>query len=437
MAKPLSPLTAPIEQVRKTILVLAYSISPVRGSEYAVGWDYVTHMSEDHDLIVLYGLAGDHMGDLEEIDEETKRSFGDRVTFAPVRPGFMAQLLNAPNRAGRFVYLFYLAYRFWHRQALYEAEQICRERHIDLVHYLCPIGFREPGFLWRLNKPYIWGPVGGMPPYKWRLFAHAGKICAAKTFLRNIANWLQVYCTPRLRVALDRTDVLLAATSENAVMMRTLAAVDPVFLPENGIRTIYPTVAHDSANGELRLIWVGRIDARKALVFALSALARLKGKNWQLAVVGSGPLEESMRRLAQQLAISDRVTWYSRVPREQVLSLFKEADVHVLSSLAEAHSTVLWEAMANGVPTVAFDHCGMHDSICDQCGVRVPVSTRDQMVADLAETLEQLVADRAKVERLKRGTAFCAQQNSWTIRRKTWNRLYELAIERYAARNDG
>lgn len=433
----MSPFPAPKQQARKTILVLAYSISPVRGSEYAVGWDYVTHMSKDHDLIVLYGLAGDHMGDLEEIDEEVTRSFGDRVTFAPVRPGIMARLLNASNRAGRLVYLFYLAYRFWHRQALREAQQICLNRDIDLVHYLCPIGFREPGFLWQLKKPYIWGPVGGMPSYKWRLFGHAGKSYAMRSLLRNVANWLQVNCSPRLRAALSRADVVLAATTENAAIMRQIAAVDPVFLPENGIPTIYPTDAQGGARVELRLIWAGRIEARKALAILLDALARIECRDWRLDVLGSGPLQGAMRFYADRLGISDRITWHGRVPRKQVLALFQEADVHVLSSLDEAHSTVLWESMANGVPTVAFNHCGMHDSICDQCGVRVPVTTLNQMVVDLAETLDQLVTDRCKVKRLKEGTSICAERHSWAIRRKIWNRLYNLAIARYAARQNG
>lgn len=419
---------------RKTILVLAYSISPIRGSEYAVGWDYITNMSRDHDLIVLYGLAGDHMGDFDEVDDETKRSFGTSVSFVSIAPGLLARILNAPNRAGRFVYLFYLAYRMWHRQAAVVAKDICQARRVDVVHYLCPIGFREPGYLWRLDKPYIWGPVGGMPLLKWRLFTSAGKKQALRALLKNLLNWLQVHCSFRLRKAIRRADVLLAATSENAGLMRRIARVHPIFFPENGVRTIFASKHDASASDTLRLIWVGRIDGRKALSFCLRALAHLKTHDWHLDVIGWGPLAPEMQHLAERLGLDEKITWHKKQPRQTVLEMFSRADIHVLSSLLEAHSTVLWEAMAHGVPTVAFDHCGMHDSICEKCGVRVPIQNDQQMVRDLAVNLELLIADREKVMQLKKGAHACARQNSWAIRREKWNQYYDLAIARYEDR---
>ena len=51
----------------KDILVLAYAISPSKGSEYAVAWNYVTAMSRYHRLTVLYGTSGEHMGDTVEM----------------------------------------------------------------------------------------------------------------------------------------------------------------------------------------------------------------------------------------------------------------------------------------------------------------------------------------------------------------------------------
>ena len=52
----------------KKILVLAYAISPTRGSEYSVAWNYVQEMSKDNKLTVLYGASGDYMGDCEEME---------------------------------------------------------------------------------------------------------------------------------------------------------------------------------------------------------------------------------------------------------------------------------------------------------------------------------------------------------------------------------
>ncbi len=39
---------------RKKILVLAYMLSPYKGSEYSVAWNYVSYMSKQNDLVVLF-----------------------------------------------------------------------------------------------------------------------------------------------------------------------------------------------------------------------------------------------------------------------------------------------------------------------------------------------------------------------------------------------
>ena len=38
---------------------MAYMLSPYKGSEFSVAWNYVTHISKDNDLTVLYGISGD------------------------------------------------------------------------------------------------------------------------------------------------------------------------------------------------------------------------------------------------------------------------------------------------------------------------------------------------------------------------------------------
>ena len=151
-----------IDMTRKTILVLAYSVSPIRGSEYSVGWNYIREMSKDHNLIVLYGLAGDHMGDLDEVALSSTCQSLPGVEWISVRPNWIANLLNTPNKNDFLVYSFYFAYRIWHSQAYRVALSIIKTGNVDLIHQVCPIGYREPGYLWKIPKPFIWGPIGGM-----------------------------------------------------------------------------------------------------------------------------------------------------------------------------------------------------------------------------------------------------------------------------------
>jgi glycosyltransferase involved in cell wall biosynthesis len=421
---------------RRTILVLAYSISPARGSEYAVAWNYVMHMARDHDLIVLFGAAGEHMGDMDEIQSLPSNALGDQVTFVAVPPDRRARIANHFNRTGALPYSFYVAYRYWHRSALAVARRIVVQRHVDIVHYVGPIGFREPGYLWKLGLPYIWGPIGGAEPRPVLAFAGFGPKHAVLTAVRNMVNGIQLRFNPRVRAAMRATDVLLAATSGNAHAIERIYRRTPIVVPENAVTTVPAAAKPPScSNQPLRLIWVGTMEVRKALPILLRALARLdRHGRWQLDVVGSGPMQDAWRAQADALSLGADIRWHGKVPRKRAMALFLDADVHVLTSLAEANTTVLWEAMASGVPTVAIDHCGMHDSICDACGVRVPLADFDTMAKAFAATLNRLIDDRTAVKHLSDGALACATRQNWSNRITFWNRIYEEAVAVHAGR---
>ena len=101
----------------KNILVLAYQISPIRGSEYSVAWNYITEMSKDNKLVVLYGASGNHMGDFDNFDSYINSKEYINIRFLAIKPNIIANILNILNKKKWFVYAFYFAYRIWQWQA--------------------------------------------------------------------------------------------------------------------------------------------------------------------------------------------------------------------------------------------------------------------------------------------------------------------------------
>lgn len=424
---------------RKTILVLAYSISPVRGSEYSVGWNYVHHMSRYYDLIVLYGLAGDHMGDLQEIEGSELCRNMKGVQFVPVRPSRLANFLNYLNRKDILPYIFYLAYRVWHQQAYRQALKIIEEHRVDLVHYLCPIGFREPGYLWKLNKPYVWGPIGGVKNYPASLIFQRSIKRGIMTVLRNTVNSLQFRCNIRLHRALHRCDELLAATSETKEILERVYKVRPIYLSENAIDTDVlkkQKIVRLSRGETLRIIWVGRIDFRKALDVLLMGLARLDNNSWHLDVVGDGPEREKLQAFAAKNGLANQITWFGRLPRNDIEKYFLKAHLHVVTSMSEGNPTVVLEAMTYGVPTLTLDHCGMHDLICEECGFRIPVRNLADIVADIAGCIRNLLDNPEEIERHSRGVASCAARMTWEKRCADWQDFYHVATARWQKKAD-
>lgn len=102
--------------------------------------------------------------------------------------------------------------------------------------------------------------------------------------------------------------------------------------------------------------------------------------------------------------------------------------MHVITSTSEGNPTTIWEAMSYGVPTITFDHCGMHDTICEQCGIRIPIHSYDQCVADLAFEIDKLLEHPKSFEQLAKGTIKCAQKFTWDTREQFMLKCYNKAI---------
>jgi glycosyltransferase involved in cell wall biosynthesis len=104
-----------------------------------------------------------------------------------------------------------------------------------------------------------------------------------------------------------------------------------------------------------RLLIVGRLCKQKAHSVLFSAMALLPPElsEWCLSVVGRGPEEEPLRRLAEQLGIAARVQWHGQV--ENPDPFYRCADIFVLPSLHEGMPNALLEAMNQGLPSIVSD----------------------------------------------------------------------------------
>ena len=108
----------------------------------------------------------------------------------------------------------------------------------------------------------------------------------------------------------------------------------------------------------MRLIFIGRLDTYKRLDWLLLALSELRSP-WQLVVVGDGPLRASFESLANRLVFcaDGVVSFQGRLDEASKRHCIEEAELLVLPSdrSNEAFGIVQLEAMAAGIPSLAFD----------------------------------------------------------------------------------
>lgn len=420
----------------KKVLVLAYIVSPYRGSEYSVAWNFITHMSRSCELTVLFGASGPHMGDTVELERYLRQHPLPNAQFLPVRPSGLANALNMANRKGWLTYTFYLAYRLWHREAYKVAAELVRTQQFDLVHYLGPIGYREPGYLWKLGLPYVWGPIGGannLPRQLVPALPMAGKV---KLTLRAMVNWFQLRFSRRVRSALSHADVLLTATTENQEIFRHVLGKESLYLPENGIvGTIALNRAKFSDLERIHLIWIGSIEARKALKILVEALSNCQrpGK-FVVHVVGDGPLRSMLETKVCQAGLEQSFIWHGQVSRDDVRELLSKSHLHVITSVSEGNPTTIWEAMSCGVPTLTIDHCGMSDIVTEGSGIKVPVADYGQVVDTFTRRLDELVEQPAQLIDMAERVIEAAPRHHWDQRPAFFLDRYEEAIRSWQDR---
>jgi len=421
-----SPTEPPRRRAR--VLLSAYAISPFEGGECYVGWNRMLQAARCHDVWVLYGKRKSAT-DLAIYFDTHPPIPGVTFVHEPMTPGEE----RLANLGGAIPYN--LAYRSWQRRMLSVARDLHRQVDFDLVHQAVFCGFREPGYLWKLGLPFVWGPVGGTdscpPTLRWSL----GWRAAVAETVRAWITAAQLRFSRRLREVAHRAAVCLAANSQVQQKLQRTYGRDVQVLLETGLRAIASARIGPRPHSELRLLWSGHFNPTKALHLLLAALARLPaGTNYRLRVLGDGVCRARWESLARKLGVAEHIEWRGWQEHSVALTQLEWADVMVFTSLRDTSGNVALEALGSGLPVVCLDHQGMHDIVTAECGVKIPVGRPQQVVTALTQTLTELAQDRRRVARLSAGALARAHEYLWSHNGDQLERIYQQALTAVAGR---
>ena len=132
------------------------------------------------------------------------------------------------------------------------------------------------------------------------------------------------------------------------------------------------------ADDELVLAYVGRLAAEKNLALVLRAYEAARAARWRvrLLLVGDGPM-----RVALQAACPPAIFCGHRSGIDLAVH-YASADVFVFASLTETFGNVTTEAMASGLPVVAFRHAAAGQLIQSGVNGLLAISERDEDFID-------------------------------------------------------
>lgn len=405
------------------ILINAYACSPGMGSEPGMAWNWVSNLAKFCELHII--TEGEFREKIEEVVPTLEHGKNMHFYYNPVTDEIRKMCWNQGD------WRFYKYYREWQWKTYLMAKEICSSEHIDVLHQLNMIGFREPGYLWKLSKesdvPFVWGPIGGLKQFPLAYLQGAGLKMKLFNRLKNILNVWQLKHEKRVDEALKTARLLISSIPDSYRAIKKYKGLESIVIPETGcfLSEDIPTDRFDEK--ELHVMWVGKFDFRKQLPLALRAIAIANNPNIVLDIYGGGSDEQiaSTKRVADLLGITEKVVWHGNQPNDVVMNAMHKAQVFFFTSVSEDTSTVVLEAVSNRLPILCFDACGMAAVIDDKVGRKVALSNPAQSATDFAKLLNNLEHDRNLLKQLSENCKQRQNELSWEEKAKTMVEWYE------------
>jgi glycosyltransferase involved in cell wall biosynthesis len=139
------------------------------------------------------------------------------------------------------------------------------------------------------------------------------------------------------------------------------------------------------------ILLIARLTPSKGVDLALQAQAILRRKKLKTALLirGSGPELDNLKALARHLQIHDSVRFIGPQTKRQLATLYRSADIYLLSSREDLFPFTVLEAAACGLPSVATNVGCVEDSVADGINGLLTLPNPVQIAA----ALEKLVND--------------------------------------------
>lgn len=389
-----------MSSIRLNVLVNAYACCPGMGSEQGMAWNWISRLAQYCEVYVIT----ESEYETQNLSALSQFEYGKHIHFffIPVTDEVRRMCWNQGD------WRFYPHYAEWQRRALDKAREITQAVDIHVMHQLNMAGFREPGMFYRINAermrdglrriPLVWGPVAGYGSIPFSFMRRGGLRFTAFYLLKNILNVLQMKFHPRVCRMMKESDVLFSCMPEVRDGVRFLQHRDSLLINETGC-DVMSTNTHCFSDGQhFRILWVGRFLFTKQLPLALQVIASIRDlPGIEFHIVGKGFTESEttrMHQMAQQLHIDSICRWHGQIPNAEVHHLMNEMDVFLFTSIFEATSTVVLEAIGHGLPIVCFDRCGFGAVVTDRIGRKIPCKTPSRAVKDFSGVIRDLYDHR-------------------------------------------
>lgn len=362
------------------ILFCNYEYPPLGGGGGVINALLAEEMAKHHDVTVLtsQGLGLPRYSVENDVEivraptvmrrEEAVASFGSMLSFIP--------------------------------SGIWAGRQLLGRKQFDIIntHFVLPTG----------PVGHILSRIGSIPNV---LSLHGGDLYDPSKALSPHRHWP---FRLSIRYLLRNADMVAGQSNNTLENMRRFYTPEitgeriPLAIQRPSVKCP-PRAKYGFSDGDVLLVTVGRIIARKQNDQLIKMLARLQQGTSRMAttasertndvaaarllIIGAGPDEDALRQCAEEHGVADRVHFMGFVEEQEKLELLSMSDIYVSTSQHEGFGLVYLEGMACGLPIVCYNHGGQTDFLIDgKTGYLVEL---DDLTA-FEERCRYLIADRDK-----------------------------------------
>lgn len=188
-------------------------------------------------------------------------------------------------------------------------------------------------------------------------------------------------------------------------------------------------------NDIFQILGVGYLIERKGFEYLIKAVKEVvdRGRNVQLIIVGSGPLEGRLREMIKKLKLEGNAEIKSNVSDEKLLELYNTSDTFVLPSVVDSQGNteglgvVLLEAMACKLPVIGSNVGGIPDIIQNNI---TGILVQEKSSSELSKAIIMLMDDDGLRNDLAlKGYKITKEQFSWEKVAEDYIKIYKSALK--------
>jgi glycosyltransferase involved in cell wall biosynthesis len=325
------------------VLISAYACAPGTGSEPEVGLRTVLAAARLHEVWVLTQPV---------MVDAMRRALVDhplveRIHLEAVQPSF------PPHRPGlRGFAEFQWRHEQWQRRAAAHGVSLDGRIGFDVVHHVTLAAYWMRTGVAAVNKPLVWGPVGGAVGPPRRLLGELGGRGLLEEAVRTGTRW-----AAGLLISTRVTDKASVIFVQNPATARRIRSCAETIVLSNAVSVDVGDVA--SVGSRTRdIAFVGRLVPWKGGRLAIRTMRYVSTPGATLRIYGDGEERESIVRASQRWGVAERVSFEGQVPRRQLLTQVAQAGVVLHPALHEEGGIAVAETLAMGTPLVCLRHGG-------------------------------------------------------------------------------